>query len=645
MKALAPFLALLLPLSLSANVTLPKVFSDGAVLQRGRPIPVWGRADAGEKVTVRLAGKSAETVASADGRWSVTLPELPAGGPYEIDVAGKNALSVKNVLVGEVWLVSGQSNVELPMFRLQDRYAREVAESRDEWVRQFKIAPAWDFSGPRDDFASASWSSADPKSVLWFSGVAYFFAKEIRERENVPVGIVNASLGGSPIESWLGAEALAPFPETLAEGTRWQNADLVKATTDMEGAAQKSWDDALDAADKGLDTSAPWYAETCDDSDWAVTPVPVNFADIGFSGSGSLWLRRNFDVPASLAGKEARINLGRIVDADFAWVNGVKVGNVTYQYPPRRYTIPAGILHEGKNTVAVRVLVDSGRGALVSDKPYEVVAEGVRIPLSGAWKCRVGVNMGNRPNQTFIQWKPTGLYNAMIAPLGAFPIAGVLWYQGESNTGTPELVAAYGPFMDALIAQYRRHFGERTPVLMMQLPNYMDPTTGPVESNWAQFRDGQRRALRNPGTALVVGIDLGDWNDIHPENKSDVGHRFALAARRLAYGESALASSGPLASSLVVENGKARVSFTEIAGGLVAVGGQDLRQFTLCGEDGVFHTAYARIDGDTVLVWSPDVPKPVKVRYAWADNPVGANLTNTSGLPASPFELSAQEAK
>jgi len=645
MKRITPILALLLaPLALSANVTLPKIFSDGAVLQRHAAIPVWGKADAGEKVAVSLAGNRAETIATAEGRWSVTLPALKAGGPYEIVVTGNNVVTVKNVLVGEVWLASGQSNMELPLFRLADRYAWEVAHCADEGIRQFKIQPAYDFDGPQEDFGNASWTSASPDTILGFSGVAYFFARELRAKEGVPIGIVNATLGGSPIESWLGEAALAPFPETLAEGRRWRDANLVKVTKDIENAATNAWDRALDEADPGLSSGHPWYAADFDDSCWASCPVPVQLAGIGFAGSGSVWLRRTIDVPAALAGKEARLNMGRIVDADTAYVNGIKVGNITYQYPPRRYVIPAGVLREGKNSIAVRVLVNGGNGSIVADKPYEIVAGDVRIPLAGEWKFHVGVSMGRRPGTTFINWKPTGLYNGMIAPLNNYPIAGVLWYQGESNTA-PEQVAVYGALMNALISQYRHQFGEKTPVILMQLPNFMDPTTAPVESTWAQLRDVQRRALATAGTALVVGIDLGDWNDIHPENKSEVGRRMALAARRIVYGETDLASSGPLVAKMRVLNGRAIISFTEIAGGLVAVGGRDLLQFTIAGADGVYHAAFARLEGNEVVAWSPDVPEPKSVRYAWANNPVGANLTNTSGLPASPFEVSVDAAK
>ncbi len=639
MKRLALFALFLAPLSLAADVKLPAVFSEGAVLQRGREIPVWGTADAGEKVSVAFAGKSAATTASADGRWNVTLPACEAGGPWVLSVKGKNTVSVSDVLVGEVWLASGQSNMELPVFRLKDRYADIVAGCTDPWVRTFKILPAWNFDGPQAEFGTAFWRSADPKSVLGFSGVAYFFARELREKLNVPVGVVDATLGGCTIQSWMGEAALVDFPEDIAEGRRWRDADLVKTTMRVESAAQQSWDTALDAADSGLDPAAPWFAEDFDDSGWALVPVPLRFADVGFAGSGSVWLRRTFTVPAEMAGKAARLNLGRIVDADTAYVNGVKVGNVTYQYPPRRYEIPAGLLHAGANTVAVRVLVDSGNGELVADKPYEIVSEKGEIPLIGRWKFHAGVAMGNRPGQTFIQWKPTGLFNAMVAPLGHYPVAGVLWYQGESNSGDGD---RYGEYFKALVAQYRGQFGEKTPVIMMQLPNFMEPTSGVADGGWAKFRDVQRRSLAIPGTALAVGIDLGDWNDIHPENKADVGHRMALAARRLAYGEKNLASSGPLVSGMRVEGGKAVLSFTEVAGGLVAFGGGELRQFTIAGADGVYHEARAWIEGESVIVASPAVREPVSVRYAWANNPVGPNLSNTSGLPASPFEISAK---
>ncbi len=350
--------------------------------------------------------------------------------------------------------------------------------------------------------------------------------------------------------------------------------------------------------------------------------------------NGVVWFRKKIDVPSSMTGKEATLILGRIVDADSVFVNGLFVGTTSYQYPPRRYIIPPNILKAGDNTIVVRVISNSGEGGFVLDKAYEIDAADTAIDLRGMWQYRLGATMKPLASQTFIRWKPLGLYNAMIAPLLNYRMKGVIWYQGESNAGRP---VEYRELLPALIRDWRNHWKQGDfPFLIVQLPNFMEAKSDPSESNWALLREAQRRALSLPNTGMAVTIDIGEWNDVHPLDKKDVGNRLALAAQKVAYQEQQVVYSGPLYQLMRIEGNKIVLTFTNIGSGLMAKGCA-LKCFAIAGADKKFTWADAKIENDNVIVSSSKVLNPVAVRYAWADNPDGANLYNEEGLPASPF--------
>jgi sialate O-acetylesterase len=342
-----------------------------------------------------------------------------------------------------------------------------------------------------------------------------------------------------------------------------------------------------------------------------------------------------------MAGKPAKLMVGRIIDADETYLNGVKVGNITYQYPPRRYEVPAGVLKEGKNLLVVRVTNMSGKGGFVPDKRYELTDGVTHIDIRGDWQYKVGQvfpprSPGGGGGPSFsAQNEPTGLYNTMVAPAIRYGVKGFLWYQGEANAGSPR---EYRKLLPVLIADWRARWEEgNIPFLYVQLPNYMEVQYSPSESQWAELREAQLDALTLPNTGMAVTIDAGEWNDIHPLDKKDVGDRLALAAERLAYGDTSVVASGPIFQSARIDGNKIILSFTGIGSGLLVRGGGDLQQFAIAGTNKKFVWADARIEGDQVIVSSPDVPAPQYVRYAWADNPEGANLYNKEGLPASPF--------
>jgi sialate O-acetylesterase len=619
-----------------ASVRLPRLISDGMVLQRDARVAIWGWASPSEAVSVMFNGKVYQTIAGGQGDWKVMLPGTAAGGPYTITVKGvADAVTVKDVLFGDVWLCAGQSNMELPVRRVSPIYEKEIATSVNMRIRCFTVPQTYDFKQSRKDFTGGSWQAADPQTVLNFSAVAYFFARELNGRYNVPVGIINSSLGGSPIESWMSEEVLKKYPSLFQEMQRWKNDSLVKSTESTEQSKIKAWYDRLRLADEGFAKGRQsWLDPSLDISAWPLMPVPGYWKNTPLDGvSGVVWFEQDKELPAVMAGKTAQLILGRIVDADSVFVNGIYAGSVSYQYPPRRYNIPAGILKQGKNRIVVRVICNSGAGGFVPGKQYSLSAGGQSVDLKGDWHYRQGARMEPTPQQTFIRWKPGGLFNAMLAPLSAYTIKGAVWYQGESNVGR---AGEYAQLLPDMIADWRHHWNQGDfPFLFAQLPNFMEPKDQPSESSWALLRESQLRALAVPNTAMTVNIDLGEWNDIHPLNKKDVAHRLALAAEKLAYKTNVVAS-GPVFSSMKIERNEATLTFTGCGSGLTA-GGGTLKGFAIAGADGKFYWADARVVGNKVVIGSAKVEHPVAVRYAWADNPAGANLYNREGLPASPF--------
>jgi sialate O-acetylesterase len=619
------------------QVRLPLLISDGMVLQRDADVKIWGWASAGEKVRINFNNKIYNAATDTDGKWAVSLSALKAGGPYDMEINATNHLTLKNVLIGDVWICSGQSNMELSMDRVKDKYPDTIANSENPSIRQFIVPDKYNFNAPQDDLESGSWVSANPGTILKFTAIGYFFAKELFEKYNVPIGLINASLGGSPAQAWMSEDALKAFPEYLATAGKYKDIAYINQIKEKDKAVNDAWYGHIQQIDKGLAPGEkPWFDTSYDASQWATMNIPGYWADHELGNvNGVVWFRKEIDVPASMIGKPARLLMGRIVDADTTYVNGKIVGSVTYQYPPRKYDVPANLLKEGKNIIVVRVINNSGRGGFVPDKPYQLTAAGQTIDLKGQWQYKLGATMDPLPPSTFIQWQPLGLYNAMIAPLLNYKIKGVIWYQGESNTGRP---FEYQKLFPALIANWRGKWNQGDfPFLYVQLANFMEVKDQPCESNWAETREAQLKTLAVPNTAMAVIIDIGEWNDIHPLNKEDVGRRLALAARKLAYGDEKVVYSGPIYQSMKIEGNKIILTFTNTGSGLAAKGDGELKYFAIAGADKKFVWAKAKIEGNNVVVWNDQVPNPVAVRYAWADNPEGANLYNKEGLPASPF--------
>lgn len=618
-----------------AQVRLPKLVSDGMVLQRETPVKIWGWASAGEKVTLSFNNESFDTITSEDGKWLITLPARKAGGPFEIKITGSNQIILKNILFGDVWLCSGQSNMELPMRRVAVLYGNDIAASANPKIRQFLVPVRWNYTNPQQDIQGGRWEEANPQNVLSFSAVGYFFARDLFDRYKVPVGIILCAAGGSCAEGWISEESLRAFPEQYKTAKLLSDTTYLKNLIQSEQTSQWKWFNELAGKDLGRKNTS-WSGQTFDDSSWPGYELPSSFAEAGMDfKNGAVWFRKEIDLPRSCSGKQALLELGRIVDSDSAFINGKFVGSTSYQYPPRRYSIAPGILKGGKNTIAVRVVSQSDQGAFIREKPYRLVVESRVFDLKGRWKYKVGAKCGPSPTLTYFPGMPIGLYNAMLSPIVNYTLKGMVWYQGEANA---ERAGEYKTVLSTLIGEWRKLWGQGTlPFLFVQLPDFMEPKKEPSESNWAVLRYQQLKTLAVPNTAMAVTIGLGEWNDIHPLRKKEVSQRLAFAAEKLAYGDKSLVASGPIYQSMKIFGEKIELSFTGCGSGLKTNNGKELNSFAIAGADKKFVWAKAEIKGNKIIVWNDRVVNPKIVRYAWADNPVGANLYNNEGLPASPF--------
>lgn len=626
---------LLITSCITAQIKLPKLISDGMVLQRNDSTKIWGWATPGEVVRAELDQRQYVTAANAAGKWFITLAPKSAGGPYTLQLNASNKLLIKDILFGDVYVCSGQSNMELPMRRLPDQYPIEITQAVYPAIRQFMVEDAFDFEQKREDFPTGTWVAASPETVLDFSAVAYFFAVNIWEKYQVPIGIINAAVGGSPAQAWISENGLRQFPAYLKEMQTFKNKFYINEIETSDRGKAKAWQDLLNSTDEGLKQN--WKNSQVTE-DWQELKIPGSFATMPLGHmNGIIWFKKEITLSGDMATKPAKLLLGRIVDADSIFINGKFAGTTSYQYPPRRYLLPAGLLKEGKNIITIRLVVNAGGAAFIPDKKYQLIAGQDTLNLAGIWKYRVGTKIQAAPGQTFVRWKAGGLFNAMIAPLQNYRIKGALWYQGEANTGNP---SAYEELMTTLVTDWRKGWGQESfPFLYVQLPGFMEAKDQPSESNWAALRAAQFKLLKVPYTAMAVAIDLGEWNDIHPLNKREVGNRLALQARHLVYGDTAVVYSGPLVKEATLSGKKVTISFFHRGTGLIAKNNDTLQQFTIAGTDGVFRKARAKIIGEKVIAWCDQIDHPARLRYAWADNPDGANLYNKEGLPAAPFEV------
>ncbi len=628
---------------------LHPLFSDNMVLQRELPVPIWGWSTPGHRVRVTLEGRKGEAVADAQGKWMLRLGPFPAGGPYSmvVDEEPKRVVTIKNVLIGDVWIASGQSNMEMGIGGVNNARA-EIERGDFPKIRLFTVAKRTAIEP--QELVDGQWAVCSPEALqkTGFSAVAYFFGRDIHKDVKVPIGLIHSSWGGTVAEAWTSAEALkaiADFHPALSA--------LEHARDDMKRGVN-GYELRMDAwwrkIDPGSAEGMGWADPALDDSTWKTINLPERLEDAALPDfDGVVWFRKEIELPDDWAGKDAILHLGPVDDIDTTFVNGKKVGSTDEWDVPRRYRVARSVLKPGRNVIAVRAFDMQGAGGIYG-RPDELKLERVggrdpaTISLVGPWRFKASAPKDQvAPKPERLDGNPNAvaaLYNGMIAPLVPFAIKGAIWYQGESNVGR---AVQYRTLLPTMIADWRArfHVGE-FPFMIVQLANFLGTNPEPRDSAWAELREAQWLATKAvPKAGLAVAIDIGEAADIHPRNKQDVGRRLALAALALAYGGKK-EYSGPTYRDMIIEGNRVRLRFDHVGGGLVAKGGGKLTGFAVAGADRRFVWADARIDGDEIVLSARGVEKPTAVRYAWADNPI-CNLTNKAGLPAVPFRTDRPE--
>ncbi len=623
----------------AADVVLPKVIGDHMVLQRNADAAIWGWAVPGERVRVRGSWMAEDRAVEAnpDGRWLVRLPTPDAGGPHTVTITGENTITLNDVLIGEVWICGGQSNMEWPIRAISPDDAKiTIAEANDPMIRLFEVRRQVSLQ-PRADCEAGLWGPMTSERAPESSAVAYFFAKELREKLGVPVGLIESNWGGTRVEAWMSPGALDPFSEYAGtlETVRLSAGDPGNRSTMIETLTERWWE--------GLDKNGPqsWTLPGgFDDSGWETMELPATLSGNGLENfDGVVRFRKTVDLPTGWVGKPVTLTLGPIDDYDDVWFNGRHIGSThgdNQWAAVRKYEVPGEVVRGGKNTIAVRILDTAGPGGINgSAGQMNVQREDMLVTIAGDWKYQVGQKASDLPPRpTGLNVgpnTPTALYHGMITPLLPFTAKGAIWYQGESNVGN---AARYAELFPAMIQDWRRAF--RNDDLSFYFVQIAPFNYGNDTGNAARLRDSQRTTLALEGTGMAVTMDIGNPRDIHPRNKRDVGDRLARWALAKDYGQTDVVYSGPLFSSAVVKGNSVVVSFDHVNGGLVSRGGS-LTHFTIAGADKKFVAANAVIEGDTIVVSSPDVEAPIAVRYGWgaADEP---NLFNGAGLPASSFK-------
>ena len=665
-RLLSLTLAVLASVSLQAKVELTPLFTDNMVFQQNCQAPVWGKAAPGATVSVTPSwnGKTCKTTADAHGKWTVKI-DTPKGSfkKYSVTISDGEPVVLQNVVVGEVWLASGQSNMQMPVeswraVRTNQEDIAGAAQYAD--LRLLQVSRA---TGTKEhDYFSADfdkWKESSPETVRNFSAAAWYFGRKLMEELKVPVGIIHSSWGGTIIEAWMSEKAIGLYPEQAGALAK------VKSLSDSETERERTFDEEINAFIRKADLKdhgksgglALWARPDFDDSAWKTITLPCMVQELWPSTNGIFWFRKTVEIPASWAGKDLTLSLGPVDDFDETYWDGELVGSGKLWNKAREYTVPGRLVKGGKTVICVRCTDDHGEGGLygASDLLYVQGPDGQKIGLDNQWKVTLSVSFSGAPRSTAREPNmPTVLYNAMIKPLAPFAIKGAIWYQGESNA---ERAYRYRDLMQSMILDWRALWGYDFPFYITQITGYKDINAIPGDDGWAELREAQAmatRALERCGMACI--IDLGEAEDIHPVRKKEVGERLARLAFANDYGRKVVAD-GPRFESYRVHGSSMIIRFSDVAGGLRVIpsgsfaqaryGSADervekaengvLMGFQIAGPDRVWHWADARIEGNgEVVVSSPEVPQPVAVRYAWSINPV-CNLYNSEGLPAWPF--------
>ena len=629
---------------LQAKVVLPSVFTDNMVLQQKTDITFYGDATKNKQLTVKTGwnGKEYHTEADGQGKWSLKIPTPAAGGPYEITFSDGKKLQLKNVMIGEVWFCSRQSNMEMPVagWGKVMNYEQEIAEAAYPAIRLFQVKKNTSLAPLKEvESTLGGWQECSSATVPEFSALAYFYARALWKELNVPIGVIDCTWGGTPAEAWTNHETLRQVMGFREEMDKLERLGFDPNRMEQAYSEERAhWQSLFTEKDKGMENGKLcWTAPSLSEEDWQTISLPGYWEGKGLKDfDGIIWFRRSLEIPAEWAGKPLTLRLGMIDDEDITYFNGVEIARGAGYMTPRTYTIPAKLVKAGKAVLAVRVSDFGGEGGIhgKAEELY-VEADGKRISLAGDWKYRIGLSLKGFPPAPVspIQSSsyPTVLFNAMVKPWTAFPIKGVIWYQGEANVGRSE---QYGDLFPALITDWRRQWRSNFPFYFVQLANFMESKKIQPNSEWAALREAQTKALKLDQVGMAVTIDIGLADDIHPKNKQEVGRRLALLALAGSYGKN-VSSSAPVFQNYIIKGDKMELDFGQKQDGF-KIKDTTLKGFTIAGPDRVFYSAEAMVQNGKIIVSSPKVSVPLAARYGWADNP-DCNLYGENGLPVAPF--------